>query len=81
MIKKRYKIKARMIEMENHEQVQEAPSPYAIFSLIYDGKLHAFHPISSKRFMNIMDKELKNMHHAARRKLENFKKKGEDNEA
>ncbi len=59
MIEERYKIKARIIEMESHEQVQNAPSPYAIFSLIYEGKLHAFHPISSKRFMNIMDKELK----------------------
>lgn len=59
MIKKRYKIKARIFEMESHEQVQNAPSPYAIFSLIYDGKLLAFHPISSRRFMNIMDKELK----------------------
>jgi len=74
MIKERYKIKARIIEMESHDQAQNAPSPYAIFSLIYDGKLHAFHPISSKRFMNIMDKELKNTGYATRRKAEEFLK-------
>jgi hypothetical protein len=58
-IAQRYGIKARIIEMKDHEQAQNAPSPYAIFSLIYDGKLLAFHPISNKRFMNIMDKVLK----------------------
>jgi hypothetical protein len=58
MIGPRYGIKANIIEMKNYEQAQNAPSPYAIFSLIYNGKLLAFHPISSKRFMNIMDKEL-----------------------
>ncbi len=58
-IKEKYRIKAHIIEIKNHEQAQNAPSPYAIFSLIYDGKLLAFHPISNKRFMNIMDKILK----------------------
>jgi hypothetical protein len=58
-IKQRYGIKARIIEMKNYEQAQNAPSPYAVFSLIYDGKLLAFHPISNKRFVNIMDKILK----------------------
>jgi N-acetylglutamate synthase-like GNAT family acetyltransferase len=58
-IAQRYGINARIIEMKNYEQAQNAPSPYAIFSLIYDGKLLAFHPISNKRFMNIMDKILK----------------------
>lgn len=58
-VKKRYGIEANFIEIKNHEQAQNAPSPYAIFSLIYEGELLAFHPISSKRFMNIMDKKLR----------------------
>jgi len=58
-IKKRYGIKANIVEIKDHEQAQEAPSPYAIFSLMYDGELLAFHPISNKRFMNIMDKVLR----------------------
>ncbi len=59
LVKERYKIKANIVEIKDHKQAQDAPSPYAIFSLIYDGELLAFHPISSKRFMNIMDKVLK----------------------
>lgn len=70
MIGARYGIKANLIEMKNHKQAQNAPSPYAIFSLMYDGKLLAFHPISSKRFMNIMDKELKNTGKTTRNKTE-----------
>jgi hypothetical protein len=58
LVRERYGIEAKMIEIKDHKQAQSAPSPYAIFSLIYDGKLLALHPISSKRFMNIMDKEL-----------------------
>jgi hypothetical protein len=58
-IQDRYGIEASFIEIKNHEQAQNAPSPYAIFSLIYDGELLAFHPISNKRFMNIMDKKLR----------------------
>jgi hypothetical protein len=59
VVKDKYGIEAKIIQIRNHEEAQSAPSPYAIFSLIYDDKLHAFHAISSKRFMNIMDKELK----------------------
>jgi N-acetylglutamate synthase-like GNAT family acetyltransferase len=59
IIKDKYKIKAKIIEIKSADHAQEAPSPYAIFSLIYDGKLHAFHPISSRRFTNILDKILK----------------------
>ncbi|UCE42041.1 MAG: YoaP domain-containing protein [Candidatus Aminicenantes bacterium] len=58
-IKERYVINANIVELKDHEQVQNAPSPYASFSLIYDGELLAFHPISNKRFMNIMDKILR----------------------
>jgi L-amino acid N-acyltransferase YncA len=58
-IKEKYGIKAQIIEMTTHEQAQKAPSPYAIFNLILDGKLLAFHPISNTRFKNIMDKVLK----------------------
>jgi len=59
IVEESYGIQANFIEIIDHEQAQSAPSPYAIFSLIYDGELLAFHPISSKRFMNIMDTVLK----------------------
>lgn len=68
LISERYGIEAKINEIESREQAQNAPSPYAIFSLIYNGKLLAFHPISSRRFMNIMDKELKNVPLGTRKK-------------
>lgn len=57
-VKNKYRIEANFIEMSDYAQAQAAPSPYAIFSVIYDGELLAFHPISSKRFTNILDKVL-----------------------
>ncbi len=53
-----YGIKPRIIELRHCKQAQNAPSPFAIFSMIHDGKLVADHPISNTRFVNIMNKEL-----------------------
>ena len=41
------------------ETAQNAPSIYASFNLVYNGKLLANHYISSKRFLNIINKEIK----------------------
>ena len=54
-----YGIKPRIIELQNSKQAQNAPSAFAIFSIIHDGRLVADHPISNTRFRNIMNKELK----------------------
>ena len=35
---------------------QNAPTPYAVFAVIYDGRLLADHQISRARFRNIMNK-------------------------
>jgi GNAT superfamily N-acetyltransferase len=56
---KKYGIKAKMIELKNCRQAQNAPSAFAVFGIIYNGKLFADHPISKTRFLNIMNKELK----------------------
>ncbi len=56
---KKYDIKPNIIELSNCKEAQNTPSPFAIFSMIYDGKLVADHPISNTRFLNIMNKELK----------------------
>jgi len=56
---KKYGIKAKMIELNNCRDAQNAPSAFAIFGIIYNGKLVADHPISNTRFKNIMDKEVK----------------------
>lgn len=54
-----YGIEPRIIELQNSKQAQNAPSAFAIFSIIHDGRLLAEHLISNTRFRNIMNKELK----------------------
>jgi N-acetylglutamate synthase-like GNAT family acetyltransferase len=52
-----YGIKAKIVELKTYKEAQNAPSAYGTFSIVYNGKLLADHPISNKRFMNIMNKE------------------------
>jgi hypothetical protein len=48
-----------IVELKTAEQAQQAPSLYAVFNLVNDGKLLADHYISNTRFLNIVNKELK----------------------
>jgi GNAT superfamily N-acetyltransferase len=57
--KKNYGLKVKIVELRNCKEAQNAPSAFAVFSIIYKGKLLTVHPISNKRFTNIMDKEVK----------------------
>jgi GNAT superfamily N-acetyltransferase len=54
----RYGIEPRIVEYRSYRQAQNAPWPYAVAGLLYDGKLVADHTISGKRFQNIMEKEI-----------------------
>lgn len=54
----RYGIEARIVEYRSYRQAQNAPWPYAVSGVLYDGKLVADHPISGRRFQNIMEKEI-----------------------
>jgi len=49
-------IKPKVITLKNYAEAQESPCPFGTFCIIYNGKLIAEHPISNKRFMNIMKK-------------------------
>jgi len=49
----------KITEMQTAEQAQNAPSIYATFNMINNGKLLSDHYISNTRFMNIINKELK----------------------
>jgi len=51
------KIKIQITELRTPQEAQHAPSPYAVFNLIHDGKLLADHYISLTRFANILKKE------------------------
>lgn len=54
-----YRIHADIIEITTPEQAQQAPSLYSVFNLIFNGKLLADRYISTTRFKNIINKELK----------------------
>ena len=49
----------KITELKTAKEAQNAPSIYATFTLIYDGKVLVDHYISNTRFLNIMKKELK----------------------
>jgi L-amino acid N-acyltransferase YncA len=52
-------LKAKITELRTARQAQAAPSIYGVFTLLQDGRILADHYISQRRFLNIMDKELK----------------------
>ncbi len=56
---KKQGIKLRVTEIKTPKDAQNAPSLYASFNLIYNGKLLADHYISITRFKNIIKKEVK----------------------
>jgi len=58
-IVKEKKLILKITKLKNAKQAQNAPSIYASFSLVYNGKLLADHYISNRRFSNILEKELK----------------------
>jgi hypothetical protein len=51
-----YGIETTVVDLESCQDAQNAPTPYAVFSLIYNGRLLADHQISRTRFRNIMSK-------------------------
>lgn len=53
-----YGIIPSIIELKNSRDARNAPSAFAVFGIIYNGKLVADHPISNTRFKNIMNKEI-----------------------
>jgi len=44
----------RVVRVGNAKASRELPTPYGVFSIIYDGKLIAERPISATRFISIM---------------------------
>ncbi len=53
---KEFHVTPTVINLESCSDAQNAPTPYATFSVIYDGRLVADHQISRTRFRNIMNK-------------------------
>jgi GNAT superfamily N-acetyltransferase len=49
-------LKPKVVWVRSAKQSRELPTPYGVFSIIYDGKLIAERPVSGTRFKNIMSK-------------------------
>ena len=49
-----YGIVPNVVDLQSCREAQNAPTPYAVFAVIYNGKLVADHQISRTRFRNIM---------------------------
>ncbi len=47
-------LKFRSVELKTAKDAQSAPTPYAVFSILYNGKIMADHVISNTRFKNII---------------------------
>ncbi len=47
-------LKPKVVRVRSAKASRELPTPYGMFSILYDGKLIADRPISAGRFMSIM---------------------------
>jgi hypothetical protein len=47
-------LEPKVVRIGSAKASRELPTPYGVFSILYDGKLIAHRPISATRFMNIM---------------------------
>ncbi len=50
-------LKPKVVRVGSAKASRELPTPYGMFSIIFEGKLIAHRPISATRFLNIMTKE------------------------
>jgi len=51
-----FHLKPKTIDLESCKDAQDAPTPYAVFAIVYKGRILADHQISRTRFRNIMEK-------------------------
>jgi len=50
-------LEPHVVRVSSAKASRELPTPYGMFSIIYDGKLIADRPIGARRFLNIMTKD------------------------
>lgn len=53
-----YGLKPRVVTLRTWREAQAAPTPFAVFAVIYNGELLADHHISARRFKTLMDRAL-----------------------
>lgn len=49
-------LKTKVVRVRSAQASRELPTPYGVFSIVYDGNLIAERPVSGTRFRNIMSK-------------------------
>ena len=49
-------LKTKVVRVRSAKESRELPTPYGMFSIIYDGRLIVERPVSATRFTNIMSK-------------------------
>jgi hypothetical protein len=54
--KKEFRIKPNVISLDNCKEAQNSSCPFGTFCIVFYGKIVAWHPISSGRFSNIINK-------------------------
>lgn len=52
----KFKLKTKLINLKDSESAQNTPCAFGTFCIIYKGEIISYHPISNKRFENIMTK-------------------------
>ena len=58
MAEREFQLTPRHVILKSCRDARNAPTPYAVFSVILDGKVVSDHQISKTRFRNIMKKQL-----------------------
>ena len=56
--KNKFNLKTNLIDLKDSKSAQETPCAFGTFCMIYNGEIISHHPISNKRFENIMTKKL-----------------------
>jgi N-acetylglutamate synthase-like GNAT family acetyltransferase len=56
--KNKFDLDVDLVDLEDHEAVQNSPCAFGVFCLIHDGETISHHPISNTRFENIMKKRI-----------------------
>ncbi|MEN8139413.1 MAG: YoaP domain-containing protein [Bacteroidota bacterium] len=54
--KRKFNLTANLIDLKDSESAQKTPCAFGTFCIIYNGEVISHHPISNKRFENIMTK-------------------------
>ena len=54
---RKYKLKTNLIDLKDSESAQKTPCAFGTFCIIYNGEIICHHPVSNKRFENIMNKK------------------------